>query len=78
MCSNFGTENVVVTFNSNNPRFMTSQTQLSLSAITTTESGTEMYKVLPRKNIIEQGLKTGTLMMNSKHADIEWVVTHSA
>ena len=75
--SNFGTENGLVTFNSNNPRFMTRKTQLTLSA-TTTESGTETYKVFPRKNIIEQGIKTGALMMNSKHADIEWVVTHSA
>ena len=76
--SNFGTENGVVTFNSNNPRFMTRKTQLTLSAATTTESGTGTYKVFPRKNIIEQGLKTGALMMNSKHADIEWVVTYSA
>lgn len=65
--SNFGTENGVVTFNSNNPRFMTRKTQLTLSAATTTESGTGTYKVFPRKNIIEQGLKTGALMMNSKH-----------
>ena len=57
-------------FNFNNPDGITSNTQSSLSP-TIADSTTQMYRVIPRKNILEQELKTRSPMMDSKHIDLQ-------
>ena len=57
MCNNFVTDKVVETFSFFNPGCITSKAQLSLFA-TTTVSGTYLYRVQSRKNMLKQGLKT--------------------
>ena len=75
-CDSIGTDKINRSFNINNTSCTSSKIKFSLSSATTSKLSKAVW-VIPRSSILEQGVKRGTAVVDSKFETLQWTANNT-